>query len=262
MTPKKSDNIKNKKSKIVSELKNLMKNKRTTLIISIKNIPMSQYQKIVKKLRGVAEVRVAKKNLITKAIDELEDYEFKRIKDYIEDNFAIIFSDKDAFEISEKLLSETIPMKAKVGQEAPSDVEIPAGPTGLVPGQIVSELGRFKIPIQIEKGKITIKEPTTIIKKGQQISQEVAELLNKLNIKPFFVSPIPIVSFDNQEKRIYINIKIDKKKTLEEMIELFKKATGLAFSINYISKETISWLIRKAALQAEYIKKTKREENI
>ena len=70
MTGKKSAHVSEEKKKIVRELSDLIKNKRTILIASIKNIPGSQFQEIVKKLRGKAIVKVPKKNLIFRAIDD------------------------------------------------------------------------------------------------------------------------------------------------------------------------------------------------
>ena len=47
--------------KAVLDLSKLLKEKKTFLIASIKNIPGSQFQEIVKKLRGKAVVKVPKK---------------------------------------------------------------------------------------------------------------------------------------------------------------------------------------------------------
>lgn len=61
------------KKKIVQELSDLIKNKKTVLVASIKNIPASQFQKITKKLRGKAVVKVPKKNLMFRAFDAPEN---------------------------------------------------------------------------------------------------------------------------------------------------------------------------------------------
>ena len=64
------------------------------------------------------------------------------------------------------------------------DIEIKAGPTNLVPGPAISELGALGIQISIDEGKISIKFPKIIVKKGGEISEGVASLLQKLNIYP------------------------------------------------------------------------------
>ena len=52
------------KLETVTELKDLVSGSKTVLIASIKNLPGSQFQEIVKKLRGQAVVKVPKKNFI------------------------------------------------------------------------------------------------------------------------------------------------------------------------------------------------------
>ena len=70
MTEKtKLTHVSEKKKAIVAELSDLLKSKRTILLASIKGIPGSQFQEIVKKLRGKAIVKVPKKGMILRAID-------------------------------------------------------------------------------------------------------------------------------------------------------------------------------------------------
>ena len=186
------------KKKVVADLANLIKNKRTILISSIKNIPASQFQEIGKKLRGKALVRVPKKNLMILALDSAEKKEVKELKEQLTDSIAILFSDLDSYDLAGELLSNTSPAKAKPGQEAPMDIEIEAGPTELIPGPAITELGALGIQIQIEKGKISIKAPKIIAKQGEKISAGAADVMGKLGIRPFKVGFIPISSFDNR----------------------------------------------------------------
>ncbi len=46
------------------------------------------------------------------------------------------------------------------------DLEIPAGPTDLIPGPAISEMGALGIQIQIQGGKIEVKQPRIVTKKG------------------------------------------------------------------------------------------------
>ena len=243
------------KKETVKELASLIKEKRTILIASIMNIPASQFQEISKKLRGKAVVKVPKKNLIFRALDSSEDEKLKKIEEQIKDNVAILFSDMDCFELAGELVRNKTPAKAKAGQEAPEDIEIPAGPTELVPGPAISELGALGIQIQIEKGKINIKEPKIIAKKGQKISSGAADIMNKLDIKPFTISLVPLAGYDNHEKKLYLDIKIDREKTLEELKRAFGKALPFAVQIGYVCKDTISFLIQKAGRHEKAIEK-------
>lgn len=247
------------KKETVKELTNLIKEKRTILIASIKNIPASQFQEISKKLRGKAIVKVPKKNLIFRALESFDDEKLKKIEEQIKENVAVLFSDMDCFELAAELVRNKTPAKAKAGQEAPEDIEIPAGPTELVPGPAISELGALGIQIQIDKGKINIKEPKIIAKKGAKISSGAADIMNKLDIKPFSISLVPLLGYDSHEKKLYLDIKIDREKTLEELKRAFGKALSFAVAIGYVSNETIGFLIQKAGRHEKAITHRLRE---
>ncbi|MCK9596890.1 50S ribosomal protein L10 [Candidatus Pacearchaeota archaeon] len=234
------------KKKTVKELTNLIKEKRTMLIASIKGIPASQFQEMTKKLRGTAIVKVPKKNLIVRAIEESKDEHIKQIEPQIKDSVAILFSDMDCFELSAELVKNKSPAKAKAGQEAPEDLEIPAGPTELIPGPAISELGALGIQIQIDKGKIAIKEPKIVAKKGTKISAGAADVLSKLDIKPFTINLVPIAGYDSKEKKIYLDIKIDREGTIKKLKEAFSRALPFAVNVGYACADTIKFLIQKA----------------
>jgi len=248
--------ISDEKKNIVKELADLIKTKKTILIASIKNIPASQFQEIGKKLRGKAIIKVPKKNLIFRTLDSSENEAVKKIKEQIKDSVAILFSDLDCFELASELIKNKSPTKAKVGQEAPEDIEVQAGPTDLVPGPAISEFGALGIQIQIEKGKIHIRKPKVIVKKGEKISANAAGIMNKLDIKPFSIGFVPLSAFDTQEGKLYLNIKVDKEKTLEELKTAFGKALAFAVEINYVCKDTIEFLIRKAGAHEKKLIRT------
>lgn len=250
------------KKKIVGDLAELIKNKKTILIASIKNIPASQFQEIVKRLKGKAIIKVLKKNLIFRALDSSGNEAVKKLKEQIKESVAILFSDLDCFELASELAKNKSPAKAKAGQEAPEDIKIEAGPTDLVPGPAISELGALGIQIQIEKGKIHIKEPKVIVKAGKKISQAAAEIMGKLDIKPFSIGLITLSAFDTKEGKLYLNIQINKEETIEKLKSAYSKSFGFAVEIGYPSRDTIKFLIGKACLHGKALEKFKGEEKI
>ena len=241
--------VSKKKVEGLSEITKLAKENRTILVASIKNIPLSQYQEISKKLRGKAIVKVPKKSITLRMLDSLGEKSAEEFKSKIEESTAILFSDMDAFDLASELLNKRSPAKAKAGQEAPSDIEIPAGPTDLVPGPAISELGALGIQIQIDKGKINIKEPKVLTKKGEKISPAAADLMSKLGVRPFTIGFVPLAAFDIKEKKVYSEIKIDREATISELKTAFAKALPFAVAIGYASPETIKFLIQKAGRQ-------------
>jgi large subunit ribosomal protein L10 len=247
--------IPEKKLNEVKELKKLAESKRTIMIASIKNLPSSQFQSIVKKLRGKAIVKVPKKSIILRAIDSEGKPEIQKLKEKVDSDIAILFSDLEGYELAAELVNNKSPSKGKIGQEAPEDIVVDEGPTDLIPGPAVSELGALGIQITIENGKINIKKSHIIVKKGKKISEGAAALMNKLDIKPFLIGFEPLVVFDTKEGKLYDNIKIDREQTVKDLKEAFGRALPFAVELGYTNEDTIKFIIGKAGRHSKAIEK-------
>lgn len=247
MTQKTVANIPEKKIKAVKELTDLAEEKNTILVADISSIPGSQFQQISKKLRGQAVVKVPKKNLFKRALSNVKKEGIVELEDKYEGATALLFSDVGSFDLAGLLLKIRSPAKAKAGQISPRDIEVPDGPTDLVPGPAISELGALGIQIQIQGGKIHIKEPKVITKEGEEISEGAASILAKLGIQPFTIGFTPVSVFDTSEGKVYSEISIDEEKAIEDLSDSYSRALAFAVSIGYNSKETVPLRIMKAA---------------
>lgn len=243
------------KLRVVSETTIKLKKANTVLVASTSGLPASQFQKIKKNLRGKAEIIVAKKSLIKKALSNSGKENLKHIEKYLSASVVIFISDLDAFELSALLTESEVPQKAKGGDVAPEDINVEPGPTELLPGPAISELGSVGLKVGVEGGKIAIKQPATIVKKGETITEKVAAVLGKLNITPMKVGFIPIAAYDSKSDKIYENIKIDKKKALTDLREAISKALGFATNIKYPTSETIKYFLARAGLEEKVIEK-------
>jgi len=241
------------KKKVVSDLSEKMKKSKTILLASTRGLPSSQFHEIKKKLRGKAEIFVAKKSLVLRAIQNSGKGTLQNIKELIDADIALFFSEMDAFELSALLIENESPAKAKTGDIAPEDIEIEAGPTELMPGPAISELGAVGLKVAVENGKIAIKQGRVVTKKGEVIEQKVSDVLSKLNILPMKVGFSPVAAYDSVSDKVYQNIKIDKKKTLEVLRESIAKALSFAVNVKYITKQTIGYFIAKAGLEEKAI---------
>lgn len=256
----KSREVPERKLKAVIELENLIKNNKTFMICSIKNLPGKQFQEIKKKIRDFVKVKVPKKTIVIRAIDN-SGIEIKKLKEYIKEDFALLFSNTDLFELSAMLNENKTPIGAKVGQIAPVDIEVEPGATELVPGPIISELGAVGLKIKIEDGKISITEKKIIVKVGQPVNEAAASIMSKLGIKPFSIGFTPLSAYDNQEKKVYNNIQVDKGKVLDDLKAAFGRAIAFAVKMVYPCQDTIGYLLGKAAMHEKAISKLLNAEN-
>lgn len=237
--------VKEEKIKLVEELKNLIESYETIGLIDLVKMPSKQLQEIRKKIRNDALLKVAKKNLLRIAMEKVEKKDLKEFINEIPTQPGLILTNLEPFLLYKKVAELKSFVFAKEGDIAPTDIWVRAGPTNLLPGPIISEFSKLKIPAGVEGGKIVIKKDVLVAKKGEAISSSLASILRKLNIEPIEVS-LKIVS-------IYSNGTIYKKDVLdlvvtypEKIKECFSKALGLSIGINYPTKENIGFLLSKA----------------
>ena len=243
------------KLKLVQEIASKIKNHRTLLIASTKGLPSSQFHEIKKAIRGKAEIKVAKKNIVLRAIDEVRSAALDSMKQQVGANVALFFSNEEPFALSGILADNQSPTKAKAGDIAPEDIVVEPGPTSLVPGPAISELSGVGLKVAVEGGKLTIKLQRTIVRQGEVIKENVASVMTKLNIAPMKVGFEPIAAYDRTEDKVYVGIKIDKKDALEQLRILASKAFSFATNIKYLSTETVKYFIARAGLEESAITK-------
>jgi len=257
-----SKQIHEAKAKSVKNLADRINNSRTLMIVSIKGLPSKQFQEIKKSIREHALVRVAKKNIMLRAIKAVGKESIMPLEKHIQENCAFAISDLEGYELAGILSRKKTPVFAKAGQVVTEDIEVKEGPTDLVPGPAISELGSLGLQVSVEDGKIAIKKSKIVLKEGQTINETAASILQKLHIQPFSVGLEPIAIYDVQNEKIYTYIKVDSEETIKQLQTAAGKALGFAQKIIYYCKETIGYLLAKANSEAKVLKKfdDKKEE--
>ena len=223
------------------------------MVVSIKNLASANFQEIRKKIRDKTDIKVYKKAIMIRAIEKIEKGVIKELKNYIVEDSALMFSKIDPFELSGILADNRTAAKAKVGQEAPEDIIVKAGSTELVPGPAISQLGSLGLKIAVEEGKIAIKEDKIIVKKGNKINANAADIMGKLDIKPFKIGFEPLAAYDIKEDKFYKDIKVDKEKSLEALKQAYGRGFAFAFKLGYVCKETLRLLLGKANAEEKAI---------
>jgi len=246
MAEKQTKHVSKEKIEAVKKIADAMKSAKTVMLVSIKNLPSNQLQKIKKDLRGKASMQVAKKSALVRAVDATGIKELDEMKKHIQEDCALLISNDDAFGLSGWFAENRNPIGAKEGQIAESDITIEEGPTELVPGPVISELGALGLAIMVEDGKITIRKSKVAVKKGEKVSGAASSIFQKLGIKPFMIGITPLVFYDGSSKKVFVGIKVNKKEMLNEVLSAHAKAVGFAVNVAYPTQATIGMLLAKA----------------
>jgi len=169
------------------KLEKLLADYKSILIVGADNVGSNQMQKIRIGLRGKAILLMGKNTMIRKVVRELipKHPKLEPLMPYIYGNVGFVFTNGDLKEIRDNIQANKVPAAAKVGVVAPSDVHVPAGPTGLDPGQ-TSFFQALNIATKIVKGSVELVSDVHLIHKGSRVNASHVSLLAKLDIKPFF----------------------------------------------------------------------------
>eukprot|EP00405_Crypthecodinium_cohnii_P020790 CAMPEP_0206482396 /NCGR_PEP_ID=MMETSP0324_2-20121206/38856_1 /ASSEMBLY_ACC=CAM_ASM_000836 /TAXON_ID=2866 /ORGANISM="Crypthecodinium cohnii, Strain Seligo" /LENGTH=321 /DNA_ID=CAMNT_0053960349 /DNA_START=127 /DNA_END=1092 /DNA_ORIENTATION=- len=178
-----------KKQEYFDKLIDLCVNAPSALIVSVDHVASKQMQDIRMELRGRAVVLMGKNTMIRKALqmgaEKHPDAGLDKLRASIYGNIGFIFATNctldDIRDVMGKFVRDSA---AKAGQISRTNLNLPAGPTGMDPSQ-TSFFQALNIGTKIVKGQIELVSEFPILKSGEKVSPSAAVLLGKLNIKPF-----------------------------------------------------------------------------
>ncbi|MGC9009469.1 MAG: 50S ribosomal protein L10, partial [Sulfolobales archaeon] len=221
------------KQKKISELADLLSKSRAFIVLDLEGLETRIYKEFKRKLEESNYVVKAIKNKIfIKALEKAGLRGGEELSKYLTKPAAIVFSGNDnVFILADKIFSLYTYTKIKPGEKAPYDIVVPAGPTDIPPGPMMSVFGRLRIPVQPREGKIHIIRDTVVAKEGQEISAELASLLAKLDILPKIVKPRIIVGYEGGILFSEESLKLDLSKYRASLEEAMRNALNLASEI-------------------------------
>ncbi len=240
------------KKEIFDDLLKLLKKYSVVAVADLQKVRSSQIQEIRKKLRGKADLIVAKNTILRKACEKIasEKKDISKFADSLTGSRVLIFTQMDPFELIIFLSKNKVRVPAKGGDIATSDITIPAGNTGLQPGPVISEFNEAKVQTRIEGGSIFVAKDTVVVRKGDNVPTKTASLLSKLGMKPMEAGLSLSYAYDNGSVLGSNEIDFD----LDQMKSDFSSAARLAFTVavdaNIMLPETAPVIISKAYRQA------------
>merc|ERR1712137_930972 len=220
---------------------------KSILMITVDFVGSKQMQNVRMALRGEAIILMGKNTVIRKVLREnISKYPFlESLLPHIRGNMGFVFTNGDLNALRKKITAAKLPAAAKAGVIAPVSVTIPAGPTGLDPGQ-TSFFQTLNIATKITRGSIEITTPHSVCQAGAKVTASAVALLSKLNIKPFeFGIEVPLVC---EGGSVYDAKVLDLEQS--DLINIFcgaaARLAAISFAIGQINKATIPHSVGRA----------------
>ena len=236
------------KQAIVKDLVTRFEKSKVVGLANIHGIPAPQFQGIRKNLAGHASITVAKNNLIKLALTEAAAKRkgLEALAADIDGQTAVITADVNPFKLFKELEKTKTPSPARGGERAPEDIWVREGDTPFKPGPIVGELQKAGLPAAIERGKVIIKKDKLMVKAGDKIPRDVAQVLARLEIFPLIVGLDLKGAYEDGMVYHREALAVDDVVVRGQIATAGRQAIGLALEIGYATKETVPLMLAKA----------------
>jgi large subunit ribosomal protein L10 len=254
MTTTSIKNYPKKKRLMYNGLQELVRQYDVIALSKITKVRATQLMMIRKKFRDNIKILIIKNKVAQRALEKVNDVAgLAKLSKILEGQCALMFTNMSPFKLNLLLSQNKVFLAAKAGDIATKDIIITSGNTGIAPGPVLSEFKEANVPTKIEQGSIWVTRDTVAARSGTVISQKLASLLSKLNIKPV-------------EAGIAINCAITKGLFLDEkdleidLIEYsnelkasFLSAIVVSLKAGYPTSETSTLLISEAQTNANVL---------
>lgn len=240
------------KKEMVNHLKRIMIENPVVAVVSVEGIPGPQMQKMRADLRDHVQMKMTRNTLIKIALEEVSADRpgIDALKNAVDGQIAVVGTKLSPFKLFKEMEATKAPAPAKPGDIAPADIKVEAGETPFPPGPFVGELQKVGIPAAIEGGKIVIKKSKVLVKEGEEIPEDIAKVLPRLEIYPMVVGLYLRAAYEDGVvyTRDVLDIPDDYYPSM--LAAAVNNALRLGVSIAYPAPETLPLLLAKAHREA------------
>jgi large subunit ribosomal protein L10 len=240
-------NYPEKKRLLYQELQELPGKFDVIALSKMSKVRAAQLMTIRKKFRNDIKIRVIKNRVAQRSFQALNnrsglDYLSKEL----EGQCALLFTNISPFKLNLIFDKNKVFLPAKGGDIATKDITIPAGNTGISPGPVLSEFKEANVVTKIDQGTIWVSKDTVVARSGSIITQKLASLMSKLNIKPIEAGISISLAIADSMVLKENDLRINLAEYRDELSRSFHAAVSLAIESSYPNAETIGYLLRKA----------------
>ncbi len=220
-------------------------------ILDMHNLPAKQLQQIKKDMKDFADVKMSRKTLMEIAIDKADKEDIDQLEETEATQPAFIFSEKDPFQLYQLIKENKTSAAAQGGEEAPNDIEVPDGDTGIGPGPMLGKLQQRGLQVQVQDGSIHVQEPGVIIEKGDTITRDDAEILSQLGIEPLEIGLDLDIAYSEGELFTAEELDIDVDEYRSDVEAASSAAFNLAVNAGIINETTAETIVQEAVRKAK-----------
>ena len=242
-----------KKARMYQQLQELPKKYNVLALVRMEKVRGSQLLPLRKKLQGEVEIVSIKDKIAKLAFVKAGITGIDKLSEKVKGQCVFMFTNMSPFKLNVLLGKNKVMLFARGGDTASMDVVIPPKNTGIAPGPMLTDFKENGIATKIDQGTIWIMKETIPVKKGEPISEKLAGLLSKLDIKAIEAGIVLNAALEEglvyqQEEMI-----IDVEKFRNDLAQAHQEAISLSIEAAYITSDNIKHILAKASQSARSV---------
>jgi len=256
-----------RKTQMYQQLQELPKKYSVMALVRMEKVRASQLLPLRKKFKDEVLIVSIKDKVAKKALEKIDVPGIKKMIEKLTGQCIFMFTNMSPFKLNVLLSKNKIFLLARAGDTASMDVTIPAKNTGIAPGPILTDFKNAGVPTKIDQGTVWIVKDTTPVKKGGVISDKLATILVKLDIKAVEAGISLAGALEKGIQYTKEELVIDVEKIRAKFAEAHQAAVALSIEAAYITPDNIKQILAKAAqasrsvsVEAGYITDENKEE--
>jgi large subunit ribosomal protein L10 len=204
-------------------------------------------------LRDQLKFKVVKNTLMTISLEEAGKENNKEFMEQIPGPNVFLFTNGNPFKVAMELEQNKVKVFAKPGDTAMKDIVIQEGNTGLSPGPMIGKFGALGVRTRIEAGNIWVVQDTTVAKKGEEINEDLSDLLQRMGMREAEMSLKIKAVYEKGDILPGDVLLLDIEEYRKQIEQAISQAFQVAIQAAYVTPQTITTILSKAVQQAQAV---------
>jgi large subunit ribosomal protein L10 len=245
--------VSEQKAAVVENTVTLLKKYDVIAAADLNKVQSGMLMDLRKSLRGQLEIKTVKNTLMRISMEKAQKPGTPEFIKAIAGQNMFLFTNGNPFKLAMNLEKSKVESFAKAGDKALKELTVSAGNTGISPGPMISKFGSLGIKTRIEAGNIWVVADTVVAETGDEITADMADLLQRLGIKAAQSGLSLKVVY---ERGIIIpgaDLIIDVPSYRKQLMEAAGGAFAVALKGAYVTPATAPTLLGMALQQAKAV---------
>ena len=248
-----SSHIPSEKYETVQETVELINQYEIIAAADLNKVTSAMLQDMRKQLRGRHQFKVVKNTLMRISMEQAGKEGTHEFIERVSGPNVFLFTNGNPYRVAMELNANKVKVFAKAGDIAMNDILLSAGNTGLSPGPLIGKFGVLGVRTRIEAGNIWIATDATVCKKGQEISENLADLLQRMDVRASEMGLSIKAVYEKGEVLLGEDLILDLDAYRTQLAQAVGGAYKVAIEAAYVTPETLPSIIAKAVLQARAV---------